>query len=196
MRPILLVCAEIPFWPGSPIPFLISTSKLFKKATSRLRTKVKALAGSTQLPRQQRERRCCWPDEGGLFHPWKWASFLYNSTECLLSTYYVPGTFAIPTLTTLFLLALQSRQGQEFSVLKVSFAFKHLQWGMPHQEQEYMINMFLTLSRGSQTVRFVESATNSQEREAEVYGQTWDWLKERCMLGAQLPLQPQGCSHR
>lgn len=83
-----------------------------------------------------------------------------------------PALSSFQQLQHCFFLHSKAVTVKSFQDSKYHLPFKHLHWGMPQQEQEYTMNMSLALSRGSQTVRFVESTTNSQEREAEVCGQT------------------------
>ena len=81
MRPVILVCTEIPSLPGPPNPFLLNALKLFHWSSLKAQSRHDMwtpLEGPTQLPRLQAGRRCCWFDEGGLRNPSKCPSCLLH----------------------------------------------------------------------------------------------------------------------
>ena len=81
MRPVILVCTEIPSLPWPPNPFLLNALKLFHWSSLKAQSRHgmwTPLEGSTQLPRLQAGRRHCWFDEGGLRDPSKCPSCLLH----------------------------------------------------------------------------------------------------------------------
>lgn len=69
MRPILLVCTEIPSLPGPLNPFLMNALKPFYRRSLKAQSRCETLEAATQPPSLQSGRRRCRLHEGGLCDP-------------------------------------------------------------------------------------------------------------------------------
>ena len=170
MRPVILVCTEIPSLPGPPNPFLLNALKLFHWSSLKAQSRHDIwtpLEGSTQLPRLQARRRRCWFDEGGLRDPSKCPS-------CLLRGACEAPQGGCQLQTHRFFLSPLMKLLSSVPSLSVCWTLSMCQMPSPFQ---HLWHCLLLYSKADDTTLMAESEEELKSLNESERGEWKSWLK-------------------